>query len=226
MKRLLYISIISVALCWSCGGADNETTDSQAPDSTREVAVPLKVSKRVGNLATQFKDLNDAHLEVASRVGIKPMESLRDVWYQPKPLEEVTSCSAFMLDSLTHSFPYLTPGANELLHDIGTRFNDTLQARGGGNYRIIVTSVLRTAESVKRLKRRNVNSTQNSAHLYGTTFDISYVRFDRSDSSTVFRTDGDLKNLLAEILMDLRDENRCLVKFERKQGCFHITSKK
>ena len=96
-------------------------------------------------------------------------------------------------------------------------------ARGGGNYRIKVTSALRTLESVNRLKKRNIKSLNRSAHLFGTTFDVSYVKFP-CDSITVARTDGDLKNLLAEILLDLRSEGRCLVKYERKQGCFHITA--
>lgn len=184
----------------------------------------MKISPKVGNLARQFNDLNDAHLEVASAVGIPPIHSLRDVWHLKKPIERVTTCEDFIVDSLTHSFPYLVPGAAALLHDIGRGFRDSLQSRGGGDYRIIVTSVLRTSESVGRLRRRNINSTENSAHLYGTTFDISYIRFQPSDSVGVMRREGDLKNLFAEVLMDLREQGRCLVKYERKQGCFHITS--
>lgn len=214
----------------SCGSREHsandlhENADSVESTMRKSAAVPLKISKRVGNLASQFNDLNAAHLEVASAVGIAPIRSLRDVWHLRKPLELVQSCDDYTVDSLTHSFPYLVPGAATLLHDIGRSFRDSLASRGGGDYRPIVTSVLRTSESVGRLRRRNVNSTENSAHLYGTTFDISYIRFQPSDSVGVERHEGDLKNLLAEILMNLRDQGRCLVKYERKQGCFHITS--
>ena len=79
--------------------------------------------------------------------------------------------------------------------------------------------------AVSKLRRRNINATANSAHRYGTTFDISYIRF-FSDTVTVERTQEDLKNLLGEILKSVRDENKCYVKFERKQGCFHITARK
>lgn len=118
--------------------------------------------------------------------------------------------------------PYLVPEAAALLRDVGRGFNDSLAARGGGAYRVKVTSVLRTPVTVKKLRRRNVNAVATSAHLYGTTFDISYAKF-ICDSDTLPRTQEDLKNLLAEVLADLRNRNRCYVKYERKQACFHIT---
>jgi hypothetical protein len=34
-----------------------------------------------------------------------------------------------------------------------------------------------------------------------------------------------LKNLLAEVLYDLQTHDRCYVKFERHQSCFHITAR-
>lgn len=228
MKISIITIILSSAIVSGCGGGSSDETANDASDSIavefHPSGVPMKISPRVGNLARQFNDLNDAHLEVASVAGIPPIRSLRDVWNLKKPLERVETCEDFIVDSLTHSFPYLVPGAATLLHDIGRGFRDSLQSRGGGDYRIMVTSVLRTLESVGRLRKRNINSTENSAHLFGTTFDISYIRFQPSDSVGVMRREGDLKNLLAEVLMNLRDQGRCLVKYERKQGCFHITS--
>ena len=42
-----------------------------------------------------------------------------------------------------------------------------------------MTSVLRTQDDVKRLRRRNGNASANSAHFYGTTFDVSWKRFQK-----------------------------------------------
>jgi hypothetical protein len=114
--------------------------------------------------------------------------------------------------------------ALDLLTEIGRRFNDSLKQRGGGDYRLKVTSLLRTPTTVKRLRRVNRCATDSSAHQFGTTFDISYTRF-VCDKFTVNRTQEDMKNLLAEILLDLRDANRCHVKFERFSGCFHVTTR-
>lgn len=54
---------------------------------------------------------------------------------------------------------------------------DSLSCKGLNPNQIIVTSVLRTADDVKRLRRRNGNASANSAHAFGTTFDVSYRRF-------------------------------------------------
>ena len=83
---------------------------------------------------------------------------------------------------------------------------------------------MRTPLTVAKLRRINRNATSASAHQYGTTFDISYSRF-ICDSLSVNRSFEDLKNLLGEILYDLREEGRCYVVFERKQSCFHVTAR-
>lgn len=184
----------------------------------------LRISERVGNLARQFADLNADHLVYARALGIEPISSARDIMRMRRPVVRVESNDNYRLDDLTHSYPYLVPEAAQLLDTIGVRFNRKLAQQGGGRYQIKVTSLLRTSESVNRLRRRNINSTENSAHLYGTTFDISYVSFVEGRFNTVRHGDGELKNLLAEVLLELRGDGLCLVKFERKQGCFHITA--
>lgn len=208
----------------SCSGDETpETTSAMLPDSMENPAyVKLHVNPIGGSLGKVFNDLNATQLTAARTLGIRPIESLHSAWTLDHPLEKIESNSLYHVDSLTHSVPFLVPEAAQLLSDIGERFNDTLAARGGGDYRIKVTSVLRTAHAVTSLRKKNINATQESTHQYGTTFDISYVDF-INDTLTVPRSQEDLKNLLGEILKELRDENRCYVKYERKQGCFHIT---
>ena len=191
-----------------------------APDEDC-IKLPLK---HIGPLRKAFRDSNYLHVEAAKVIGTGVINDINDAWYLQHPLVEIKSCPEYYVDKLTHSYPYLVPQAADLLKEIGQRFNDTLQARGGGDYRIKVTSVMRTPATVKLLRRINVNATNESAHQYGTTFDISYSRF-ICDSINVNRSFEDLKNLLGEILYDLREEGRCYVVFERKQGCFHVTAR-
>lgn len=93
-----------------------------------------------------------------------------------------------------------------------------------------MTSVLRTKDDVKRLRRRNINASKNSAHFYGTTFDISWKRFQKvedEDGRPLQDVSPDtLKLVLSEVLRDLKAADKCYVKYELKQGCFHITSRK
>lgn len=191
-----------------------------APDSGC-VRIPLR---HIGPLARLFNDSNAVHMEAARTLGIRPLMSLADAWHCDRALVKVQSCGDFYIDDLRHSYPYLVPEAAILLHDIGSAFNDSLAARGGGAYRIKVTSLLRTPATVSRLRRVNRNATGESSHSYGTTFDISYSRF-ICDSITTPRTFEDLKNLLGEVLLDFSRAGRCYIKMERRQACFHITAR-
>ena len=193
----------------------------EAPDDNCE---RIRV-RNIGPLRRVFNDSNHVHLEAARAIGIDPIHESSQILTLKRPLVPVVSCKDFLLDDLTHSFGYLVPEAEQLLHEIGRRFNDSLQARGGGAYRIKVTSVLRTPASVSKLRRVNRNATGESTHMFGTTFDISYSKFICDNPDAPHRTFEDLKNLLAEVLYDLRDDGRCYVKFEAKQSCFHITTR-
>lgn len=178
--------------------------------------------RNLGNLAELFNDSNKYQYAYAEKLGITPVEGVGDAFYTSRPLVQIATNKFYVLDELTHSVPFLVPEAAILLRDIGRNFIDSLGHRGADGYRVIVTSVLRTPQSVKSLRRVNRNATDSSTHKFGTTFDITYSRFACADSSRTIH-DGDLKNLLAEVLLDLRKQNRCMVKFEKKSPCFHIT---
>lgn len=176
-----------------------------------------------------FNDLNDTHLAAAKALGISPIENREEAGRMTRSLELIESCATYRVDSLTHSIPYLVPRANALLEVLAEGFMDSLANKGLNPYRIIVTSVLRTDSDVKRLRRGNINATSNSAHRYGTTFDVSWKRFDQvpdPDGRPMQTVGSDtLKMVLAECLRDLKKQGDCYVKYELKQGCFHITAR-
>lgn len=172
-----------------------------------------------------FNDLNDVHLLSAIQWGIRPLSDLSEAdsagfW----SLARIDSCQYYKVEKLTHSAPYLTPRAKWLLMCIGKNFTDSLASHQVEGYQIIVTSLLRTDDSIRRLRRRNSNASENSAHRYGTTFDISYIHYNHTDSSS-FMPEYRLKETLAEVLYDLRAQDRCFVKYEVRQGCFHVTTR-
>lgn len=241
MKQLLPITIsIALLSAISCSGGSshgdnaepmdigdfNLDADSVSPydnplTELPEPTIPMPF-KRMGNYAKVFNDSNYIHWKEAERIGLSPLTDTRSHWNMNVPLEKIASCKDFYVEPLTYSRPYLIPQAAAMLHEIGRRFNDSIAARGGGDYRIKVTSVLRTPESVVRLKRRNRNAVDSSVHQLATTFDISYSRF-ACFSDRKPRAMSDLKGVLAEVLLAMRDEGKCWVKYEIKQPCFHIT---
>lgn len=229
----LFLIIAIGGGCASSGSVNEDLSwldeDSSAAYSTPLVDMPEPTVKMkihsVGPLAQVFNDSNYIHLRAADTLGIKPLSDTYSHFHPGRPLVKVVSCNDFYVDNLTHSSPYMVPEGAAMLHEIGRRFRDSLAVRGGGNYRIKVTSVLRTPEGVKKLRRRNRNAVDSSVHQMGTTVDVSYSRFMAYDEEMP-RSAEDLKNLLAEVLYAMRNEGKCWVKYERKQPCFHITVRK
>lgn len=177
-----------------------------------------------------FDDVNDTQLEAAQAYGINPLKTRNEIdSILIEGLYQVETSNLMYIEKLTHSVPYLTPNAGHLLENIAINFQDKLQDRGLAQYQIVVTSLLRTEDDVRRLQRVNSNAVRKSCHMYGTTFDIAYNCFQQVDSLPDFEGDVAshkvLVNLLGETLKELRDDKRCYVKYERRQPCFHITAR-
>lgn len=183
----------------------------------------------VPGFSRTFPDNNDVQLVAANSHGVEPVSDRDEAERRKKDLVFVGASPYFHVDPLKSSIPYLVPRAALLLNDIGRAYYDSLQIKGIPLHQIIVTSVLRTRNDVEKLRGHNANATENSCHLYGTTFDICYNRYKTVSPSEgrprrAVRNDT-LKWVLSEVLRDMREDNRCYVKYEVKQGCFHITAR-
>jgi hypothetical protein len=174
--------------------------------------------------------LNDVHLAAAKSIGVAPLQNRAAAKKLGKKVVEIKSGDLYQVDSLTHSIPFLVPKASALLDSIGANFLDSLESKGLNPNRIIVTSVLRTQEDIKKLQKSgNPNAVKNSAHCYATTFDIAYAYYDKSWFKNFRFCESvepeTLKKVLGEVLRDLRKQKKCYVKYEVKQRCFHITTR-
>ena len=182
----------------------------------------------VPHFGNTFPDQQDVQILAANKYGVNPVQNREEAEHSKGKLVYVGSNPFFYVDKLNNSIPYLVPRASVLLQDIGRAYFDSLQIKGIPLHKIIVTSILRTKDDVAKLRTRNGNATENSCHLYGTTFDVCYNRYKQIQTRQQPRRqvqNDTLKWVLSEVLRDMRDSNRCLVKYEVKQGCFHITVK-
>lgn len=173
-----------------------------------------------------FPDQQDVQLVAARQWGVKPVLDRADAEKRKAELVYVGSNPYFFIDKLHSSMPYLVPRASVLLQDIGRNYYDSLQVKGISLHKVIVTSVMRSKADVQRLRGHNGNATENSCHLYGTTFDVCYNRYKTVEAPGENRRavqNDTLKWVLAEVLRDMRESGRCYVKYEVHQGCFHIT---
>ena len=169
-----------------------------------------------------FNDLNDVQLEAARKNGLRDAIRQEDV-AESRKLRKIETNRYYTVEELTHSMPYLVPKAANLVEDIGRAFQDSLFNRGyNRNHRITVTSVLRTREQVTQLRKSNVNSTENSCHCYGTTIDISYYTFQVPEYGRTASVEK-MRQVLMQVMYDMRKQGRCYVKYEKQQSCLHIT---
>ena len=228
------IAEISDDLAQEAAGTGSET-DAAADSSNTPSIFFDKNGKEVKHrifsvphFGNTFPDQQDVQILAANKHGVSPVQNREEAEHSKGKLVYVGSNPFFYVDKLNNSIPYLVPRASVLLQDIGRAYFDSLQIKGIPLHKIIVTSILRTKDDVAKLRTRNGNATENSCHLYGTTFDVCYNRYKQIQTRQQPRRqvqNDTLKWVLSEVLRDMRDRNRCLVKYEVKQGCFHITVK-
>ena len=173
--------------------------------------------------STEFADLNEVHLQTAREVGLSRIPDTRDDVAKFK-LKKIVDNDYYVIDKLQYSIPYLTARTVAELDAISKAFNDSLRCKQLPEYKLVISSVLRTEEDVARLRRSgNPNASDNSAHCYGTTFDITYTKYFREEETDEFMQPFELTKVLGEVLRDRRNAGKILVKYEKKEHCFHIT---
>lgn len=184
----------------------------------------------VSSFRREFPDLQDVHIVSARSWGVSPVKDREQAEHRKDELVYIGSNPFYDIDPrMNRSIPYLVPRASDLLQKIGRNFLDSLAVKGIPLHKILVSSVLRTEEDIRKLRRYNQNASEESCHRFGTTFDIAYNRYvtvQHPDSAQRRAVRNDtLKWVLSEVLRDVRQEGLCHIKYEVHQACFHITVK-
>ena len=207
----------------ACGKKNSEQRNS----STSELIEDTMVSYpgRTFSYKDKFRDLQSKQEQAARALGLAtPPLNRQEAAKMRSQLQLIKTNDHYIVDSLTHSIPYLVPAAAAELESIGREFADILQRNGLPHYQFYVTSVLRTKEDIKHLQKSgNINATTNSCHNYGTTFDLAYFRFNKVTRTREYMHQDNLKLVLGQVLLNHQRAGKIYVKYEHKQACFHIT---
>lgn len=184
----------------------------------------------VSSFRKEFPDLQDVQIVSARKWGVSPVKDREEAEQRKNELVYIGTNPFYDIDPrMNRSIAYLVPRASDLLQKISRNFLDSLAVKGIPLHKIIVSSVLRTEEDVRKLRRYNQNASEESCHRFGTTFDIAYNRYvtvQHPDSAERRAVRNDtLKWVLSEVLRDVRREGLCHIKYEVHQACFHITVK-
>jgi hypothetical protein len=175
----------------------------------------------------RLRDRIPDYIESSSRSGISKSADKRELRRKitRNELFRINGGRGYIIEDLSFSYPYLTKDAKKLLSEIGRRYRKKISGTRLRGSDFKVTSMTRTTDITKKLRASNSNASENTPHYYGNVFDISYVRF---NASKWFVTDCDryfLKEALAEVIFQLREERKCWATYEINQGCFHVVAR-
>jgi hypothetical protein len=140
-------------------------------------------------------------------------------------LVKVRSGSGYTVEKMTYSYPYVTRDSKELLDEIAVRLREKAAQKGLRGVKFYITSMTRRTDNVRKLRRFNGNASANSPHLYGNAFDISYKRFIARKWRLTNCDIRFLKEALAEVIWQLKSENKCWATYEKVQNCFHVVAR-
>ena len=193
---------------------EKDVTPSVQPALEEEEFDPSELVSFSGRLK---KDTYEEHLTAAELKGLRLIQDEYQLFQKihDSTLVDVSQGKGYRVDSLTHSFPFLTPESKAVLEELGKAYE---ALAGEGNF-FTVSSATRTESQQKALKRRNRNATDgNSSHSYGISFDISYIRF-----NGVRGWDGKAQKNLETVLNHFQQTGKIYVIKERRQSCYHVT---
>lgn len=175
----------------------------------------------------KLDDRINEYAEFARLAGIEKCATETDIqkWVVRGKMVRIRSTRDYKIDDMSHSHPYLTRDSRRLLKEIARRFREKTRDDGLYGSRFIITSMTRTTQNLNSLGKSNINASENSPHLYGNAFDISYARFSLRKLHVKECDQWYLKEALAEVIWQLRQEKKCWATYERQQGCFHVVTR-
>jgi hypothetical protein len=165
-----------------------------------------------------------AYINTVERTGITPCRDEEDIKSR-RNLYKLESGSYYSIDRLDYSHAYLSKKGKALLERIEANFAEQIYTTDLRDSRFIVTSLTRTKENVRRLRRNNGNASDRSAHMYGGCFDITYARFENDKKKLTANDIYRLKETLAQVIYELKEKKKCWAITEKRQPCFHVVAR-
>ena len=167
------------------------------------------------------------YLESSILSGIKKCKDEKEIMQRvaEEKLFEIRTGNGFVIEEMSHSYPFLTRNGQNLLIEIGIRFKEKISDTRLKGSKLRITSLTRTTDKLRHLREINSNTSPNSPHLYGNAFDISYLRFTTRKLFMTYCDKKFLKEALAQVIWQIREENKCWATYEVKQNCYHVVSR-
>lgn len=176
------------------------------------------------------RKLNDKIVDYSAAAKLRGIKSCKDDremsrYLSAGMLVKVKSGSSYIVEKMAYSYPCITPDSKILLDEIASRLRQKAAQKGLYGVKFYITSMTRKPDNLRRLRMFNGNASAHSPHLYGNAFDISYKRFVARKWMMTECDKRFLKEALAEVIVQLRSENKCWATYEKLQSCFHVVER-
>ena len=147
-SRLVLLMAGLIVVLSACG----TKSDSRSPISDTLIEdTMVSYPGRTFSYKDKFRDTQAKQEQAAKALGLSiPPQNRHEAARMRSQLALIKSNDNYIVESLTHSIPYLVPAAAAELERIGEGFADILQRNGLPHYQFYVTSVLRTKEDIKQ----------------------------------------------------------------------------
>lgn len=213
MRKMFILSILSVVIVF--GFAKRNYLNGRFKSA-------LTKSVNCKNCEIEFNEKNSIHITASKKSSlhspIKKEIGIRK-FLKNKILIQLIEGEGYRIDKMPYSYPFLTAKTISFIDELGMEFKTACELSNLPCRPFIITSALRTKETVNKLQKINSNAKTESTHLYGCTFDIAWSRFGYGNNP-----DQEMLDLLIPCLKNMQNKKKCRIKFEINQACFHITA--
>ena len=226
-RKLRSVSLIKVSILLIFSSIIYFTVDRKARNRCFPYFDTRCLEYKQKDYSRRLNDRIVDYFAEAKRKGIKVCTNDKDLRSRISEgkLVNVRSGRYYIVESMKYSSPCVTKDSRILLDEIGRRFRDKVAEKGLRRARFVVTSMTRKTENLQSLRKSNGNTSENSPHLYGNAFDISYKRIIAHKWKLTNCDMKYLKDALGEIIWELREEKKCWATYERMQNCFHVVAR-
>jgi Family of unknown function (DUF5715) len=222
LNLLKICSIVAVAIILLCLLIKNEGKKSTTGYFSRRC-----IDYRQKDFSRKLNDRIVDYSAAAKLCGIAVCKDENDLKKRISDgrLVKVNTGDGYVVAKMLFSYPYVTRNSKTLIDEIARKLRDKSSQKGLKGVRFYITSMTRKTDNIKSLRRYNGNASANSPHLYGNAFDISYKRFIARKWILTNCDKKFLKEALAEVIWQLRAENKCWATYEKVQNCFHVVAR-
>lgn len=127
-----------------------------------------------------------------------------------KPSEETNKLiklnagTGYIVSTTLHEAPFITITSQQFLEELGKVYLEKCREKKIGEWPFVITQVNKTNNAKEAIQQP-------------TAVKISWIRFGKEELQSQAHL-----NTLIDALMEMRDKETCLVKFEGKQACFKV----